>query len=56
MEKQFYTLTEVSEIIGMSYGWLNRMINQGKIEVIWFGGHRRISSDELNKIMTQGVS
>ncbi len=54
-KKQLYTLQEIGEKLGVSYAWLDKKIRQEKINTVWLGGSRRISSDELERIMTEGV-
>ncbi len=48
-------LREAAKALDVSISWLDKMVREGKIEVIWLGGVRRISEDEIDRIENEGV-
>jgi excisionase family DNA binding protein len=48
-------LKEAAEILNVSESWLDKKIREGLISVIWLGGVRRISDEELERIQREGV-
>ena len=54
-EKKLYDINEAAEEIGMSWSWLDKKIRDGKVKVIWMGGVRKISYNELVRITVDGI-
>lgn len=51
-KSKYMTLKKASEILGVTTQTLRNWDNQGKIKVIrTIGGHRRIDSEEIDKIV-----
>ena len=48
-------LNEVAKELDVSMSWLEKYIKAGEIEVVWFGGVRRISDKEIERIKTEGI-
>ena len=48
-------IKEAAEELNVSISWLDKMINQKLIKIIWMGGVRRIDDDELARIKREGV-
>ena len=48
-------IKEAAKELDVSMSWLDKMINQKLIKVIWMGGVRRIDDDELSRIKREGV-
>ena len=46
---------EAAEELKVSISWMDKMIAQELIKVIWMGGVRRIDDDELSRIKREGV-
>ena len=44
-EKQWYTTMEAAEAIGVSQSWIIKMIQEGKIPFVWFGGGETLERD-----------
>ena len=53
--KKMMRLKEAAEALGMSESWLDKAIRARSIQVVWFGGIRMISEDEIERIKKEGV-
>ena len=51
-----YTLAEAAKQLMVSYSWLDRKIREKKINIIWLGGTRRITAQEISRILREGVA
>lgn len=54
-EKKLYRIKESARILSVSYQWLDRKIRDGVINVVWLGGQRLISAEEIDRLISQGV-
>lgn len=50
---KFYTVSEVSALLRLSTLTIYKYIKEGKISVVEFGGHYRVSETSLNKFITE---
>jgi len=50
-----YKVKELAEKLNVSESWINKKIKEDKIKVVWFGGVRRVTETELERIKTLGV-
>ena len=48
-------LNEVAKELDVSMSWLEKYIKAGEIEVVWFGGVRRVSDEEIERIKREGI-
>jgi len=48
-------LKEAAKKLDVSISWLNKMIDRKFIKVVWFGGVRRVSEDEIERIQREGI-
>ena len=48
-------IKEAAKELNVSMSWMDKMINQKLIKIIWMGGVRRIDDDELSRIKCEGV-
>jgi|GEM_PF-3487720 len=48
-------IKEVAKELGVSISWLDKYIKAGKIEVVWLGGVRRVSDEEVGRIRHEGI-
>ena len=48
-------IKEAAEELNVSISWLDKMIGQKLIKIIWMGGVRRIDDDEISRIKSEGV-
>ena len=48
-------IKEAAEELNVSISWLDKMISQKLIKIIWLGGVRRIDDDEISRIKSEGV-
>ena len=48
-------LNEVTKELDVSMSWLEKYIKAGEIEVVWFGGVRRVSDEEIERIKREGI-
>ena len=48
-------IKEAAEVLSVSVSWLDKMISQEKIKIIWMGGVRRIPEEEIQRIQRDGV-
>ena len=48
-------LQQVAEELDVSISWLDKMIREDRINVVWFGGVRRVSDEEIERIKTKGI-
>ncbi len=55
LKKDFYTVDSVASMIGMSWSWVDKKIREGKIEVVWLGGSRKIPDREIERIKKEGI-
>ena len=46
---------EAAELLDVSESWMDKAIKADAIKVIWLGGVRRISDEEIERIKTEGV-
>ena len=53
-EKQFDSIRELSEKMGLSYRTVHRAVQEGKIKAIFFGGSRMISKQEVERVLNNG--
>jgi excisionase family DNA binding protein len=53
--KKFYTVKELSEALHMSWSWTDKAIRAGRIQVVWFGGVRRVPEEEYKRLVEKGV-
>lgn len=49
-EKEFYTVTEVAELLKVHEQTIRRMIHAGKLEYYKVGSQMRISASELERL------
>jgi len=49
MEKNFYTIKEVAELLRASEIWVRRRVKEGEIPSYKFGGKRLFKKEELDK-------
>jgi excisionase family DNA binding protein len=52
---KLYSIKEASDLLGMSESWLDKKIREKAINVVWLGGIRKISEDEIKRITKKGV-
>ena len=50
-----YKLAEAAKELNVSESWLDKKIREGKVAVVWLGGVRRITEDEIERIKIDGV-
>jgi excisionase family DNA binding protein len=50
-----YKLKEIREILRISPSFVDKMIKEGKINIVWFGRTRRVSEEELERIKKEGI-
>ena len=55
MEKIMYPLKDVAKALSVSYQWLDRRARDGRISIVWLGGKRMITANELERIKKEGV-
>ena len=48
-------IKEAAEELNVSISWLDKMIREDRINVVWFGGVRRVSDEEIERIKTKGI-
>ena len=48
-------IKEAAKELDVSISWLDKMISQNLIKIIWMGGVRRIDEKELSRIKREGV-
>ena len=48
-------LQQVAEELDVSMSWLDKYIKAGEIDVVWLGGVRRITDEEIERIKTEGI-
>lgn len=48
-------IKEAAEELKVSVSWLDKMIREDRINVVWLGGVRRITDDEIERIKTEGI-
>jgi len=53
-EKQWFTTMEAAEAIEVSQSWIIKMIQEGKIPFVWFGGRRKIKAEIVEELRTNG--
>ena len=46
---------EAAKELDVSLSWLDKYIKAGKINAVWFGGVRRITDEEIERIKMEGV-
>ena len=46
---------EATKELDVSLSWLDKYIKAGKIRIVWMGGVRRVSDDEIERIKMEGV-
>ena len=46
---------EAAKELDVSMSWLDKMIREDRIKVVWFGGVRRVSDEEMERIKVEGV-
>ena len=49
-------LKDAAKELDVSMSFLDKYIKNGKIEVVWLGGVRRLSDKEMNRIKREGVT
>jgi excisionase family DNA binding protein len=54
-EKQWYTSGEAAKIACVSQSWIIRMMKEGRLPFVYFGGRRKISKKTLCKLTTKGL-
>ena len=54
VKKHWYTTGEAAEMINVSQSWIIGMIQEGKIPFVWFGGRRKIKSEIVEELRTNG--
>lgn len=50
-----YSIKEAAQQLGMSYTWLDRQIRAGYVYIVWYGGHRRVTEEELERVRREGT-
>lgn len=55
-EKKTYTPQEVADILQITRRTVYEYIKLGKIKAVKIGKGHRVSADELNKIINQGIN
>jgi len=48
-------IKEAAKELDVSISWLDKMISQKLIKIIWMGGVRRIDDDEIERIKRDGI-
>ena len=46
---------EAAKELNVSLSWLDKYIKAGEIDVVWLGGVRRVSDEEIERIKVEGV-
>ena len=49
MERRFYTIKDLSEILGVSYFWLKKRVKTGEIPSYKIGGKRLFKKAEIEQ-------
>lgn len=49
------TIQDIMDELQVGKSWVEQRIKEGKIKIIWFGGIRRISNEEFERIKNEGV-
>jgi len=54
-QKQWFTTGEAAKIANVSQSWIIKMIREGKIPFVYFGGRRKIKRSIIEEIRDKGV-
>jgi excisionase family DNA binding protein len=53
MDNKFFTIKEVAEMFRVEKETVYRLVYEGKIEAVKFGGSWRIPTESINKLMNE---
>lgn len=54
-EDQLVRIPKAAKMLNVSYGFLDRKIHEGKVQVVPMGRGRRITKDEMGRIFKEGI-
>ena len=52
--KQWFTSMEAAKAVEVSQSWIIKMMIEGKIPYVWFGGRRKIAAETVKKLKENG--
>ena len=53
-EKQWFTTMDAAKAVEVSQSWIIKMMIEGKIPYVWFGGRRKIAAETVKKLRENG--
>ena len=48
-------IKDAAKELDVSLSWMDKMIREDRIKVVWMGGVRRITDEEIERIKVEGV-
>jgi len=55
-EEQLVRIPKAAKILNVSYSFLDKKIHEGKVLTVPMGKGRRITKNELNRILQEGIN
>lgn len=55
MDKEVYSIEEVSEILNVSYETIYKLVRDSKIKAVKVGVQWRVSKEEVERILREGA-